>query len=179
MFDIGASELLVIGVVALVVIGPKELPGLLRTVGNATGKLKRMAAEFRTQFDEAMREADVAEAKKQFDDIRTTATGGGFNPIDTIRNELRGVRDEVSDAVARGEAAARAEQVPPAVTAEAPPQPDAPAPEPVMPPLPEPAPAPQMADFITPPADETPLPPKTSRARKAVSETGQSEGAGT
>jgi sec-independent protein translocase protein TatB len=50
MFDIGWGELLVIGVVALVAIGPKELPGVLRTVGQWTGKLRRMATEFQNQF---------------------------------------------------------------------------------------------------------------------------------
>jgi len=98
MFDIGGGELLVIGIVALVVIGPKELPGLLRTAGNAMGKLRRMAAEFRGQFDEAMREAEVEEAKKAFasvDDAARSATTGGFNPLDTIRNEIKAVKDEI------------------------------------------------------------------------------------
>lgn len=97
MFDIGAGELLVLGIVALIVIGPKELPTLLRTVGKATNKMRRMAGEFRSQFDEAMREAEVAEAKKQFDDLNKAATAAttGFNPIDTIRNEFSTLKDEI------------------------------------------------------------------------------------
>jgi sec-independent protein translocase protein TatB len=51
--------------VALVVIGPKELPGVLRTLGQWTGKLRRMASEFQAQFQEAMREAEMADLKKQ------------------------------------------------------------------------------------------------------------------
>ena len=97
MFDIGGGELLVIGIVALVVIGPKELPGLLRTAGNAMNKLRRMAAEFRGQFDEAMREAEIDQAKKAFTDINTAAQSAttSFNPIDSIRNEIKAVKDEM------------------------------------------------------------------------------------
>src|SRR5262249_13856303 len=69
MFDIGWSELLVIAVVALVVIGPKELPGVLRSVGQWAGKIRRMAAEFQGQFQEAMREAEMADLKKHADDL--------------------------------------------------------------------------------------------------------------
>ena len=61
MFDIGWGELVLIGIVALIAIGPKELPTVLRTVGQYMGKIKRMAAEFQGQFQEAMREAEMAE----------------------------------------------------------------------------------------------------------------------
>ena len=54
MFDIGWSELLVIGVVALIAIGPKELPGVLRAMGHWMGKVRRMASDFQDQFREAM-----------------------------------------------------------------------------------------------------------------------------
>jgi len=73
MFDIGWSELVVIGVVALIAIGPKELPGVLRMVGQWAGKARRMAAEFQGQFNEAMREAEMADIKKQFDDVSSAA----------------------------------------------------------------------------------------------------------
>ena len=79
MLDFGSGELVVIGVVALVAIGPKELPGLLRTVGQAVGKLRRMAGDFQNQFNDAMREADMADAQKMISDIKsdfsTTMTG--------------------------------------------------------------------------------------------------------
>jgi len=68
MFDIGWSELLLIGVVALIAIGPKELPGALRAVGQWTGKIRRMASEFHDQFREAMREAEMADIKKDIDE---------------------------------------------------------------------------------------------------------------
>ena len=75
MFDIGWSELLLIAVVALVAIGPKELPGVLRMVGQWIGKARRMAAEFQGQFQEALREAEMADLKKSFDEVREAASG--------------------------------------------------------------------------------------------------------
>ncbi len=74
MFDIGWGELLVIGVVALIAIGPKELPGVLRTLGQWMGKIRRMASEFQGQFQEAMREAEMADLKKQVDEMTAKAT---------------------------------------------------------------------------------------------------------
>jgi sec-independent protein translocase protein TatB len=75
MFDIGWSELVVIAVVALIAIGPKELPGVLRMVGQWMGKARKMAAEFQGQFQEAMREAEMADLKKSFDEVKEAATG--------------------------------------------------------------------------------------------------------
>jgi sec-independent protein translocase protein TatB len=75
MFDIGWSELVVIAVVALVAIGPKELPGVLRTVGQWIGKARKLAGEFQGQFREAMREAEMADLKKSFDEVKEAATG--------------------------------------------------------------------------------------------------------
>jgi len=83
MFDIGWSELVVIAVVALIAIGPKELPGVLRMVGQWMGKARRMAAEFQGQFQEAMREAEMADLKKTFDEVKEAATGLGSDNIMT------------------------------------------------------------------------------------------------
>ena len=69
MFDISWTEFLLIGVVALIVIGPKELPAVLRTLGQWTRRVRSMAADFQGQFQEAMREAEMADLKKQVDDI--------------------------------------------------------------------------------------------------------------
>jgi sec-independent protein translocase protein TatB len=80
MFDIGWGELLVIGIVALVVIGPKELPGVLRTLGQAMAKVRRMASEFQGQFQEAMREAEMHDIKKQVDDAAKGLTS--YDPLD-------------------------------------------------------------------------------------------------
>jgi sec-independent protein translocase protein TatB len=75
MFDIGWSEFVVIAVVALIAIGPKELPGVLRMVGQWMGKARKMAAEFQSQFQEAMREAEMADLKKSFDEVKEAASG--------------------------------------------------------------------------------------------------------
>src|SRR5438270_8168183 len=86
MFDISWGKLVIIGVVALIVIGPKELPMVLRTVGQWMGKIRRMASEFQGQFQEAMREAEMADQKKQFDDT-TSGLQSTFDTTD-IKNEL-------------------------------------------------------------------------------------------
>ncbi len=88
MFDIGWSELVVIGVVALIAIGPKELPGVLRSLGTWMGKVRRMASDFQDQFREAMREAEVADLKRQFDEASANATSSFTNPLDTAQKEL-------------------------------------------------------------------------------------------
>jgi len=72
-FDIGWQEIALIGGVALIAIGPKELPGALRTAGQWVGKARRLAQDFQGQFQEALREADIAEMKKQFDEAASAA----------------------------------------------------------------------------------------------------------
>ena len=64
MLDIGWQELLVIGALALIVVGPKDLPGLLRSVGQWVGKIRGMAREFQRSMDQAARDADVANLKE-------------------------------------------------------------------------------------------------------------------
>ena len=70
MFDITSSKLLILAIVALIVVGPKDLPILLRTVGKYLGVIRRQAAEFRQQFDEAMREAELDHLKKEFENVK-------------------------------------------------------------------------------------------------------------
>lgn len=86
MFDIGWSELVLVGVVALIAIGPKELPGVLRMVGQWMSKARKMAAEFQGQFQEAMREAEMADLKKSFDEVKEAATG--FNPLTSLQKDV-------------------------------------------------------------------------------------------
>jgi sec-independent protein translocase protein TatB len=97
MFDIGWSELVVIAVVALIAIGPKELPGVLRMVGQWMGKARRMASEFQGQFNEAMREAEMADLKKSFDDIKDAASGLASNNIMTSLQKDVGEALKVDD----------------------------------------------------------------------------------
>src|SRR5258707_3397697 len=89
MFDIGWSELLLIGIVALIAIGPKELPGALRTLGQWMTKIRRMASEFQNQFHEAMREAELADLKKDVDEMAATAQSyANINPMDDLRKDI-------------------------------------------------------------------------------------------
>jgi sec-independent protein translocase protein TatB len=100
MFDIGWGELLLIGIVALVAIGPKELPGALRTLGQWMAKLRRMASEFQNQFHEAMREAEMADLKKQVDDLTSQAQSyANFDPIGDVRKELEGTQQQIESAI--------------------------------------------------------------------------------
>jgi sec-independent protein translocase protein TatB len=97
MFDIGWSELVVIAVVALIAIGPKELPGVLRMVGQWMGKARKMASEFQGQFQEAMREAEMADLKKSFDEVKEAATGFASG------NVMTSLQKDVSEAMNIGD----------------------------------------------------------------------------
>jgi sec-independent protein translocase protein TatB len=100
MFDISWGELLLIGVVALVFIGPKELPTVLRTLGQWMAKLRRMANEFQNQFHEAMREAEMADLKKHVDDLTTTAHSyTNFDPVSEVRRELESTQQQITSAI--------------------------------------------------------------------------------
>jgi sec-independent protein translocase protein TatB len=100
MFDIGWSELLLIGIVALIAIGPKELPTVLRTLGQWMTKLRRMATEFQNQFQEALREAEVADLKKHVDDITSTAKGyANFDPVSEVRREFESTQHQIENAM--------------------------------------------------------------------------------
>ena len=92
MLDMSWGEVMLIGGVALIVIGPKDLPKALRTVGQITTKLRRMAGEFQMQFNEAIREAELDDVRQEIDGIRNTVrtASSGFNPVQTIRDELKG-----------------------------------------------------------------------------------------
>ena len=70
MFDFAWSEIVLIGAVALIAIGPKDMPAAIRTVSSMIKKARRMAAEFQTHVDEMVREADLGDVKKAFSDIR-------------------------------------------------------------------------------------------------------------
>jgi sec-independent protein translocase protein TatB len=124
MFDVGWSELLLIGVVALIAIGPKELPGALRTVGQWTGKIRRMAAEFQDQFREAMREAEMADIKKDIDEA-TSKIHTGLDPFDF--KDATDWKPADPTPAATTPASADAPPVPPAEAAGAEPAPSAPA----------------------------------------------------
>ena len=90
MFDFAWSEILLIGAVALIAIGPKDMPAAIRTVTRMIKKARRMAAEFQTHVDEMVREAELGEVKKTFRDIRNFDLQGAMeravDPDRSIRN---------------------------------------------------------------------------------------------
>jgi sec-independent protein translocase protein TatB len=99
MFDISWSEFLLIGVVALIVIGPKELPAVMRTLGQWTRKVRSMAADFQNQFQEALREAEMADLKKQVDDIAQDVRN--YDPLKDVRDDFHAVGNEVERSLER------------------------------------------------------------------------------
>ena len=91
MFDIGWGELLLAGMIALIVIGPKELPTVMRTIGHWVGRVKRMASEFQGQFQEALREAELEDLKKQAEDL--TSVGDIGNPLADVQKDVERALD--------------------------------------------------------------------------------------
>jgi sec-independent protein translocase protein TatB len=88
MFDLSWGEMMLIGAVALIVIGPKDLPRTLRAVGQGVGKIKRMASEFQGQFNQAMREAELDSVRKEVEGINRAAQAG-LNPAKAARDEIK------------------------------------------------------------------------------------------
>jgi sec-independent protein translocase protein TatB len=101
MFDFSWSELLLIGLVALIFIGPKELPGVLRTLGQWMSKIRRMAGDFQNQFHDAMREAELADLKKEVDEMAAHAAQySNFDPLADVRKEMESAQRDIESTVA-------------------------------------------------------------------------------
>jgi sec-independent protein translocase protein TatB len=103
MFEFDAGKFVLIAIVALIVIGPKELPRVMRQLGQAVGRLKRLSSEFQSQFMEAMREADLHEVQAEAAKIAAAARlDHGIDPLAGIRAELTKSIEETpsSDSVA-------------------------------------------------------------------------------
>ena len=91
MLDIGWTEILVIAIVLIVVVGPKDLPPMLRAFGKMTQRLRSMAGEFRQQFDEALKEAEL-------DDVRQTISDAQrLNPVNSLKDALNPLRQMGND----------------------------------------------------------------------------------
>jgi sec-independent protein translocase protein TatB len=90
MFEFDAGKFIIIGIVALIVIGPKELPRVMRQLGQAVGKLRRISSEFQQQFMEAMREADLEDLKAEAAKISEAAR------LDKTIDPLAGIREELA-----------------------------------------------------------------------------------
>lgn len=96
MFDIAWSELLLVAIVAIIVVGPKELPALLRTLGRMLGKLRSTADGFRKQFDEAVKEAGGEDLQREMRSFKQN------NPLNSIKKSIEDVgRDTMQDKPAK------------------------------------------------------------------------------
>lgn len=99
MLDVGWTEMLVIAIVMIVVVGPKDLPKMLRTFGRTTAKMRSMAGDFRKQFDDALREAELDGVKDSFNDLRK------MNPAADLKKALNPMEKAAADVRAGLEAA--------------------------------------------------------------------------
>lgn len=100
MFEISWSELLILGIVTLIFVGPKELPVFLRTIGRYTGMIRRQAAEFRAHFDEAMRESELDQIRKDMTGLRDEVSGTVRQAKSSVEKEMNAASREI-DIVAR------------------------------------------------------------------------------
>ncbi|MER9679498.1 Sec-independent protein translocase protein TatB [Mesorhizobium sp. M0184] len=91
MFEVGWTEMLVIAIVMIVVVGPKDLPNMLRTFGRTTAKLRSMASDFQRQFNDALKEAELDDVKKSVDSLRS------LNPAAEIRKQLNPFEQAAAD----------------------------------------------------------------------------------
>ncbi|WP_350334159.1 Sec-independent protein translocase protein TatB [Coralliovum pocilloporae] len=82
MFDIGWTELLVVAAVAILVVGPKDLPGMLRTFGRTFGNFKRMASDFQRQFNSALEEAELDQLQKELKEAQS------IDPLAHLKKDL-------------------------------------------------------------------------------------------
>ncbi len=148
MFELDWGKLVIIGIVALIAIGPKELPGVLRTLGQYMAKIRRMAAEFQGQFQEALREAEMADLKKQADDMTSSVSDiANFDPMASAKKEMEAAfnPEPAKTSEPSAEVAAAAVGAPQATSSL----------PPIDVPLPEPPPPVRHADFAPPePAKE-------------------------
>jgi sec-independent protein translocase protein TatB len=98
MFDLTSSKLLILGVVALIVVGPKELPFLLRTIGKYVSMIRRQANEFRAQFDEAMREAELDSIRKDVENVARDAETSLQDATSSIDREIHASQQAIDEA---------------------------------------------------------------------------------
>ncbi|MFC6490633.1 Sec-independent protein translocase protein TatB [Nitratireductor sp. GCM10026969] len=120
MFDFGWPELLVIAIVLIVVVGPKDLPRVLRGFGRTTSKLKVMAGDFRKQFDEALREAELDDVKGLADEARKLdprrEIRKHMEPLNQVGRDIRSGLDDATKPKAKEATGDTAQESAPAKT---------------------------------------------------------------
>lgn len=87
MFDLSWTEMLVVAAIAIIVVGPKDLPKALRTIGRWVGKAKRMARDFQNQFNDVLREAEIDTIKKEIETV------GKIDPVADLRKDVAEIKD--------------------------------------------------------------------------------------
>ena len=101
MFDLGWGELLIVGVVALVVLGPKELPNALRTVSNLTKTARKLAGEFQSGVNEIVREAELEDARKAAQSISKGSVSEAIekviDPTGEMKSTVTGVEKDLKE----------------------------------------------------------------------------------
>lgn len=88
MFDIGATELLVIAIIAIIVVGPKDLPGMLRNFGRFVGKMRSMARDFQNQFEQAARDSGLDEVRRGVSEVQK------YSPSGQVKKAVGSIADE-------------------------------------------------------------------------------------
>lgn len=122
--EIGATELLVIAAIALIVVGPKDLPVMLRKLGQFVGRMRSMAAEFRSSFDEMARQSELDELRKE---VQAMRAGRYLDPVRQAAEDARDVEVErVFDDIGRDLRGEAAYEPPPVLEAPKPKKPRAP-----------------------------------------------------
>ncbi len=95
MFDLTSSKLLILGLVALIVVGPKDLPVLLRTIGKYVGMIRRQAGEFRGYFDEAMREQELANLKAEVTSLKRDVEATVSSATRDVQDDLTAIKSDI------------------------------------------------------------------------------------
>jgi sec-independent protein translocase protein TatB len=181
MLDVGWTEMLVIAIVMIVVVGPKDLPKMLRTFGKTTAKMRSMAGDFRKQFDDALKEAELDGVKDSLNDLRK------MNPAADIKKALNPMEKAAAEVRAGLEAALKPTPPPtpspvthaaeplksgPVATSGEPPPVAAAAPAPAVATAPAAAPAPKAVKAPKAPAKPTASAPAAKKPAAAAKKTG-------
>ncbi len=99
MFDLTSSKLLILGIVALIVVGPKDLPVLLRTIGRYVGMLRRHANDFRSQFDAAMRESELASLHDEVAGLKRDVVSTVQSATRSLETETAGMSSSLENSI--------------------------------------------------------------------------------
>ena len=163
MFDIDSGKLLILGVIALIVLGPKELPRVMRQVGNALSKMRQMAGEFQSQFSEAMKQSEMEELKKDMAKMADQARVDiNYDPIGDTDRQMRAAIDGKKN-----------NEIPPSTPIPEDPDPDNRVYTADLPPVQSSAPAPASLTGSAAPAESLPEPKQSVAEGQTVRKAGE------